>query len=196
MTQSPKREGKIYRDSHHFNPYTLVHHYEDGRLMEREWRVESRYETIGVNPLTGQKVLSAINPPRPLPHPRVRLDGSEDLETILDDIGRCFCFTGAARDEHGDQLYRAIFNTKLPSDTLLCNGWTGERLKIGWCSQKPILEQPKTYYELFGMIGLESEHGDIKYAKYADNRIVYKYPDGCCLDLEADGNRLSCKYVR
>jgi hypothetical protein len=191
---------KEYKNSHHFNQYTLIHHTNADGSITREWKPEIKLEKVYQNNKETGKT-EAVTVERPAPPPLKKTvfatDGSETLESMADDICLSFCFTGCSwKDDFDEDLFRNIYETKLPEGTevhhydvgRVCQGVV-ERLD----SSSKIDAVPKNYYELFGIMGLEREYGDVKYSgKY----IIWQYPDSVTLDFEVKGNKIFFGFSR
>lgn len=189
---------KIYRNDHHFNPYTLIHHYSDDGSIIRKWEAESRIEAYS-HYEDGKLVKNTKSTsPEKLAKSVFKTDGSESLEKIVDDIMLCFCFTGASfgSNDHDIELHRAIYETKLPADTVVCQYDTGRVCQgvIEMLETSTEVEgRPKNYYELFEIIGIPYEYGDVQ---YADKYVIWQYPDSVMLSLKATDNKLFFGYGR
>lgn len=152
---------KRYRSEHHFNPYTLVHVYQDGQLTVRKWIDDSGKPVVTLN-------LKEVAP----------------LDRIIDDIELCFSFTGAAYEkEIKDELFKEIYETHLPRfEIRRADRMHRSRPPQKWMKKSQVVNcNPKNYHELFSIIG---DVGKVKSGDY----IVYKYPDSVALTLkEIDG---------
>lgn len=151
---------KKYKSKHHFNYYILIHEKtKDGTI--RKWETNEG-RIIG----------------------KCKLDGTMKLEEMELDIGLCFCFTGASfKDKHDFELFKTIYETKLPCvkevrkyDTKKAYAGFAEILGVS-VPEKMI---PKTYYELFSIIGVEKDE-NMKELQVISNDnekyIIYQYPE-------------------
>lgn len=134
--------------------------------------------------------------PPALEKSRCKTDGSETLESLLDDIYFGFCFTSTYRDTEDEELYSTIYETKLPLGTEVYQYDTGTVcqgvIEMLDTSSK-VDEKPTTYYELFKIIGIRYEYGEVQYSgKY----IIWQYPDSVILTLKATDNKLFFGYSR
>jgi hypothetical protein len=101
---------------------------------------------------------------------------------MVKDIHYCFCFTGAHSDEIDHESFKTIYETLLPpiKDVgLVCTGVL-EMLE----TSTPERIVPKTYYELFSIIGTTEDY------------TVFQYPDSVWLSLKADRDILYYGYCR
>lgn len=162
---------KIWKSGHHYNNWKLIHRYEADGSITRRWEPKSAE-------------VSALK------HPVVKTDGSEPLESLAEDIYHCFCFTGS--DEvHSRELYREIYETKLPEGTVLRpeHASTISDATPGDPST-PDEAYPKTYHELFGHFGHCPDGRKI------DNYTVWQIMDSMHLSIVVRGNNIYYGYYR
>lgn len=171
---------------------TLIHEEREDGTMVRKWE-NSEGEITG----------------------EYRLDGTMKLEEMRDDIFKCFRMTGCSDygvcralggcldcdvDRPEPEIFPIIYETKLPFvkevrcyDTgRVCTG-VFEMLE----SSTVVEMVPKNYYELFSIIGLETDIYErmkqpIKIREY----IVYRYPDSVGLTLQIKEDIIFFGYSR
>lgn len=132
-----------------------------------------------------------------LKHPVVKTDGSEKLEDLVEDIYRSFCFTGSGvfYQEEDKEMYRHIYESKLPESTEVHQYHTGMVCQgvVEILETSTKVGEPKNYYELFEIIGVSCEYQD---EIYVDKYLIWQYPDSVILDMKAEGNKLFFGYGR
>lgn len=187
-----------YKGKHHFCPDTLIHEEREDGTMVRKWE-NSKGEIIG----------------------EYKLDGTMKLEEMRDDIIKCFSMTGCSDlvstriclNEPGcdcnicgpeAEIFPIIYETKLPfvkevrqyNTGRICTGVV-EMLE----SSTAVEIVPKNYYELFSVIGLEtdmydSESKPVKLRKGGKEYIVYEYPDSVWVKIEIKEDIIYFGYSR
>lgn len=97
----------------------------------------------------------------------IQLNGTMSLAEMENDILSCFWLTGTGCLDMNDlEVFKIIHETKLP--------FIKEVRKYDWWIDGPSKPEeviPKTYYELFSIIGIKPDE-DIKVGEYT----VYEYP--------------------
>ena len=167
---------KRYQNDHHFNPNILIHK-DNGNGIVRKWE-NKKGQIVG----------------------KYKLDGSMKLEEMTDDIVACFCFTSL--HDRNYELYKTIYETKLPSvkevrfSSRIYSDDITEIIKSS--TAVPIV--PTNYHELFSIIGSEIGYGEEEPIIIGQNDEkkykVYFYPDSVCLDLKVYDDVIYFGYYR
>lgn len=114
-----------------------------------------------------------------------------------EDIMRCFCFTGVYYENYEDynlyEMYRLIYETKI------CVKKVKQYITDGKYPRSCMRgEIPKTYHELFSIIGTEIDWNQdpITLQEGKKDYKVYFYPDSVLLKLDIRNDTIYYGYVR
>ncbi len=170
-----------YTNKHHFNKYSIVHEYRPDNTLIRKW-VDKNDNVVEV----------------------YDFNDNLNIKQLETDIWRCFMITGTIfkADQIPFETLESIYETKLPyiksinqyDVGMVCTGVV-ERLK----TYKEIKPVPKTYYELFSIIGVERDWNDNEsiIKKNGDKEyIIYIHPDSVYLEMDIIDNNIYFGYRR